>query len=99
LYALLASDECEQDGCGRAAQDNRHQVRILQPGKLMAFVIYVGIVALNIFAYDVNRVWTKKALWCTRMHPDDIRKIHIADLRTKFGNQGLDIVGESCYCV
>ena len=33
------------------------------------------------------------------MHPDDIRKIHIADLRTKFGNQGLDITGESCHNV
>jgi hypothetical protein len=47
----------------------------------------------------VNRVWTKKALWCTRMHPGDIRKIQIADLRTKFGNQILDIVGESCHSV
>ena len=59
----------------------------------------VGIVALNIVACYVYRVWTKKALWCTRMHPDDIRKIHIADLRTKFGNQGLDIIGESCHNV
>mmetsp|Transcript_12262 Transcript_12262/g.18578 ORF Transcript_12262/g.18578 Transcript_12262/m.18578 type:complete len:1713 (+) Transcript_12262:153-5291(+) len=37
------------------------------------------------------RVWTKKALWFVRMHPDDIKRIHIADLRTKYGNQGLDI--------
>jgi hypothetical protein len=27
------------------------------------------------------------------MHTDDIKRIHIADLRTKYGNQGLDIVG------
>lgn len=28
-----------------------------------------------------------------RMHIDDIKRIHIADLRTKYGNQGLDIIG------
>lgn len=28
------------------------------------------------------------------MHVDDIKRIHIADLRTKYGNQGLDIIGE-----
>lgn len=27
------------------------------------------------------------------MHIDDIKRIHIADLRTKYGNQGLDIIG------
>lgn len=27
------------------------------------------------------------------MHVDDIKRIHIADLRTKYGNQGLDIIG------
>ena len=40
-----------------------------------------------------NRVWSKRVLWLLRMHPDDIKKIHIADLRSKYSNQGLDIVG------
>ena len=26
------------------------------------------------------------------MHPDDMKRMHIADLTTKYGNQGLDIV-------
>lgn len=29
------------------------------------------------------------------MHSDDIKRIHIADLRTKYGNQGLDIIGKT----
>jgi hypothetical protein len=39
-----------------------------------------------------NRIWTKKSLWIINTHPDDTRKVHIADLNTKYGNQGLDIV-------
>jgi hypothetical protein len=39
-----------------------------------------------------QRLWTKKALWLVRMHEDDIKRIHIADLRSKYGNQGLDVV-------
>jgi hypothetical protein len=31
-------------------------------------------------------------LWLICTHPDDIKKIHIADLQTKYGNQGLDII-------
>jgi hypothetical protein len=39
-----------------------------------------------------NRIWTKKSLWIINTHPDDTKKVHIADLNTKYGNQGLDIV-------
>lgn len=39
-----------------------------------------------------TRLWTKKALWLIRMHVEDVKRIHIADLRSKFGNQGLDII-------
>lgn len=39
-----------------------------------------------------NRVWTKKCLWIINTHPEDTKKVHIADLQTKYGNQGLDIV-------
>lgn len=38
-----------------------------------------------------KRLWDKKALWLLRMHPDDIKKLHQADLRGKYANQGLDI--------
>jgi hypothetical protein len=38
-----------------------------------------------------KRLWDKKALWLLRMHPDDMRKLHQADLRGKFANQGLDL--------
>lgn len=44
---------------------------------------------------DLCSVWTKKTLWMVRMHSDDIKRIHIADLRTKYGNQGLDIIGKT----
>jgi hypothetical protein len=39
-----------------------------------------------------NRVWSKKALWLLCMHPADIPKVHIADLRAKYDCHGLDIV-------
>ena len=39
-----------------------------------------------------DRVWNKKALWLLCMHPADIPKVHIADLRAKYDCHGLDIV-------
>jgi len=39
-----------------------------------------------------TRIWTKKCLWVINTHPEDTKKVHIADLQTKYGNQGLDIV-------
>ena len=30
-----------------------------------------------------RRIWAKKALWLLRIHVDDIRKIHIADLQAR----------------
>ncbi|CAM9134027.1 unnamed protein product, partial [Chrysoparadoxa australica] len=38
-----------------------------------------------------QRIWKVKVLQWARWHPDDIKKIHIADLRTKYSNQGLDV--------
>jgi hypothetical protein len=38
-----------------------------------------------------KRLWDKKALWLLRMHIDDIKKLHQADLRGKYANQGLDV--------
>ncbi|KAH8075703.1 myosin-kinesin ATPase superfamily-like protein [Aureococcus anophagefferens] len=40
----------------------------------------------------VRRLWTKKATWLVRFHPEDTAKLHIADLLSKYNNQGLDIV-------
>lgn len=39
-----------------------------------------------------ERIWNKKILWLICMHPNDIPKIHIADLRGKYSYHGLDIV-------
>lgn len=39
-----------------------------------------------------NRIWSKKALWLICMHIDDIKRIHIVDLKTKYNAQGMDIV-------
>ena len=39
-----------------------------------------------------NRIWTKKILAMICTHEDDIKRIHIVDLQTKYSNQGLDIV-------
>lgn len=39
-----------------------------------------------------ERIWHKKILWLVSMHPDDMLKIHIADLRGKYQFHGLDIV-------
>ena len=39
-----------------------------------------------------KRVWSKKALWLTRIAPQRIARLHIADLQTKYSTQGLDEV-------
>lgn len=39
-----------------------------------------------------QRVWKFKVLQWVRWHPDDIKKIHIADLSAKYSNQGLDVL-------
>lgn len=39
-----------------------------------------------------QRVLRLKALWMLSMHQDDIAKIHIADLRSKYQPHGLDLV-------
>jgi hypothetical protein len=39
-----------------------------------------------------DRVWSKKVLWLLCMHPADIPKVHIADLRGKYDCHGLDII-------
>jgi hypothetical protein len=39
-----------------------------------------------------RRIFTKQVLWFVRMDPEDIAKLHAADLNTKYSNQGLDIV-------
>jgi hypothetical protein len=39
-----------------------------------------------------NRIWNKKALWLICMHADDIKRIHIVDLKSKYNPQGLDII-------
>ena len=39
-----------------------------------------------------TRIWEKKSLWLIVMHKDDIAKVHIADLRSKYAPVGLDIV-------
>jgi len=39
-----------------------------------------------------KRLWEKRALSLIVTHPDDIAKIHIADLRGKYHYVGLDII-------
>ena len=39
-----------------------------------------------------QRIWSKKILWFICTHPDDIGKVHVADLRSKYSYIGLDIV-------
>ena len=37
-----------------------------------------------------KRIWTKKALWLTRMSVQRISKLHVADFQSKYSSQGLD---------
>lgn len=39
-----------------------------------------------------KRVWTKKALWLTRLSVARIGKLHVADFQSKYSTQGLDEV-------
>ncbi|KAG5177834.1 hypothetical protein JKP88DRAFT_133470, partial [Tribonema minus] len=43
-------------------------------------------------AVAAKRIWKVKVLHWVRWHPDDIKKVHIADLQTTYSNQGLDVV-------
>jgi len=46
-----------------------------------------------------KRIWTKKALWLTRIPKERIARLHIADLQTKYSVQGLDEVElRAVYC-
>lgn len=38
-----------------------------------------------------QRIWENKILWLLCMHPSDLPKVHIADLRSKYQFQGLDL--------
>lgn len=40
----------------------------------------------------VKRLWAKRVLWLLVMHPEDITKLHVADLRGKYSHNHLDIV-------
>jgi hypothetical protein len=39
-----------------------------------------------------NRIWNTKILWLICTHRDDIVKIHLADFRSKYAYDGLDII-------
>jgi len=38
-----------------------------------------------------ERVWQCRCLWLLSMHPEDIKKVHLADLRSKYAPIGLDL--------
>jgi len=40
----------------------------------------------------VKRLWDRRALWLLVMHPEDITKLHVADLRGKYSHNRLDLV-------
>ena len=50
------------------------------------------LIELGLTKAAATRLRQKKALWLVRMHPNNVRKMHVADLRSKFATQGLDIV-------
>ena len=52
----------------------------------------VGLVDNNVPLHLAERILANKGLWLIVMHPDDIKKVHIADLRGKYAPVGLDIV-------
>lgn len=39
-----------------------------------------------------NRIWNMKILWLIVTHPEDIAKIHLADFRSKYHYDSLDII-------
>jgi hypothetical protein len=39
-----------------------------------------------------HHIWNNKVLWLICMHREDIRKVHVGDLRGKYNFHGLDIV-------
>lgn len=50
-----------------------------------------AMIALGIPSDVAERIWNKKILWFICMHPEDLPKIHIGDLRARYHFHGLDL--------
>lgn len=72
-------------------KENYHTMRYLIPPNI-ARTDLRRMLADGVPQKIADRVWRKKALWLLCMHPSDIPKVHIADLRGKYDCFGLDIV-------
>jgi len=78
--------------------------QLQQPKYLKCYETMRGVIPTNIFETTLKtlksdgvdpdvagRIWHKRILWLACMHADDIKRIHIADLRGKYSFHGLDI--------
>ena len=85
---------------GVGEEEESQQVKYVQCYRLMRYLVPSNIarsdhkkmLAAGVPKSIADRVWSKKALWLLCMHPTDIPKVHIADLRGKYDCHGLDIV-------
>jgi tetratricopeptide (TPR) repeat protein len=66
----------------------RHIKSLVPPSIIVSYTLQMLEEALP--SAIAKRVWSKKALWLTRISPSRISRLHIADLQTKYSTQGLD---------
>lgn len=66
----------------------RHIKGLVPPSIIVSYTLQMLEEVLP--AAIAKRVWSKKALWLTRISPSRISRLHIADLQTKYSTQGLD---------
>lgn len=57
----------------------------------IATLTLAGLLETGVPRAVAERLWSKRCLWLVVMHPRDIRKIHVADLRSKYTPVGLDL--------
>lgn len=84
------NEEFEEAQCLKYTENYRTMRHFVPPS--IARTDLRSMVADGVPQKIADRVWSKKALWLLCMHPTDIPKVHIADLRGKYDCHGLDIV-------
>ena len=83
-------EEFEESQCLKYTENYRTMRHFVPPS--IARSDLRSMIADGVPQKIADRVWSKKALWLLCMHPTDIPKVHIADLRGKYDCHGLDIV-------
>ncbi len=87
---ITTKNTTEAEGVDPKYLESYRRMRSLIPLNIAKMTI-VGLVDAQLPLHVAERILANKGLWLIVMHPDDIRKVHIADLRGKYAPVGLDL--------